>query len=92
MSNQHKSIRQPSHDRIQLTHGFAYVVKESRIDDEPPTPFVRVTAQALDANDAIRLAAFLNRFHAEQDAKAEKADAAQDRRRAARQAAARAVK
>lgn len=96
MSNQKTpGIRQPSHNSITLSHGEAFVSTELAGGNEPK-PFVRVTGQRLDANDAIRLAAFLNRFYIEQGQAEQKAEASAVARRqaarAARQAAVRAVK
>lgn len=75
----HKSIRQPSHDRIVLSKATATVVHGEVVLTPLDLASIDVT---LDANDAIRLAAFLNRFHAEQDQAAQKADDAQARRAA----------
>lgn len=55
-----QNIKTPSHEKIVLSHGMAFV--DATV---PDGVFVRVTAQRLDENDAIRLAAFLNRFFRE---------------------------
>jgi hypothetical protein len=61
-----QNIKQPSHDKIMLTNGAAYVTSEI-VSGGDDLPFIRVTAQRLDENDAIRLAAFLNRWYRERN-------------------------
>jgi len=94
MSN-HQSIKTPSHDRITLSGAKAEVTPEGdQVYVTDALDVSGVDGVYLDANDAIRLAAFLNRFHAERSAAIENRENGQARRdnRTARQAAVRAVK
>lgn len=81
-----QSISQPSHDSIRLSGGLAHVVTEPAPVGEAPRTVVHIEAQALDANDAVRLAAFLNRFYTEQNQTAQRTQAQAERRAAAARA------
>jgi hypothetical protein len=88
MTNQ-KSIRQPSHTKLVLSTATATVEENSEggaVVLQPNNPTM-LGGLALDANDSVRLAAFLNRFYSERDAKAQRDDMAQARETAKARAA-----
>lgn len=93
-----KHISQPNHSKLVLSTATATVEENSEggaVFITPTNPTM-VGALALDANDSVRLAAFLNRFYIEQGQAEQKAEADAVRKsraaRAERQQAARLVK
>ncbi len=80
-----QSISQPSHDFVRLSDGTEVRVLSDRSGVEvSPTDFH--VNPLLDANDAVRLAAFLNRFYTEQNRSAQRTEAQTERRAAAARA------
>lgn len=59
-----QNIRTPQHDKIVLSRTRATISQNA-----DGTPLVHITSGLLDENDAIRLAAFLNRWYREQNQK-----------------------
>lgn len=83
-----QSIRQPSHTKLVLSTATVEVEENSEggaVFITPTNPTM-LGAIALDANDAVRLAAFLNRFYTEQNQAAQRAQAQAERRAAAARA------
>lgn len=77
-----QSISQPSHQFLTLSDGTQAYVFEDKSGVEITAP--KGGPALLDANDAVRLAAFLNRYYAEQNQAAQRAQSQADRRLAAK--------